>query len=76
MRRKGESGPLSDDEVQVFLTTGRSGKRPTEHSRSQAMKLLRLRNPWRWRRMQKDVRWARKQLDKMGYDPEEIRWLL
>lgn len=74
MRRKGEPQPLSEREVREFLTVSRD--KVQHHSPRDAAKNLRLRNPWRWRRMQKDIRWARRQLEKMGYDPEEIRWLL
>lgn len=35
---------------------------------------LQRRNPFRWARLQSDVRWVRKEIEKMGYDPEEVRW--
>ena len=32
--------------------------------------------PLRFRRLAKDIEWLRKQAQKYGMDPEEVRWLL
>jgi hypothetical protein len=34
------------------------------------------RNPRRWRRMQRDLKWLEKRMKKMGLNPEDARWLL
>ncbi len=67
---------LSEDDVDSFMTA--ADRRPKYKPQRQAnlRKVLRDSNPWRWRRLQADFRWAQKVLEKSGYDPEEIRWLL
>jgi len=67
---------LNENDISGFFAS--ADRRPRYRPRVQVdlKKMLYLRNPWRWRRMQSDMEWARKQLQKAGYDPEEIRWLL
>lgn len=70
--------PLNERDIDGFLTAAARRDRPKPNPIKSAaiQELLRARNPWRWRRFRSDVTWIRKQLIKMGYDPEEIRWLL
>lgn len=37
---------------------------------------IRSRNPFRWRRLLRDYRWAQKEMKRMGLNPEDARWLL
>lgn len=37
---------------------------------------IRTANPVRWRRMQSDLAWLRKEMRKRGMNPEEARWVL
>lgn len=67
---------LNERDVAGFMHA--ADRRPKYKPQRQAnlKSFLRLRNPWRWRNLQRDFKWAQKQLEKAGYDPEEIRWLL
>lgn len=68
--------PLNQRDVAGFMHA--ADRRPKYRPQTQAnlKRLLKLRNPWRWKKLQTEFRWAQKQLEKAGYDPEEIRWLL
>lgn len=35
---------------------------------------LRRKNPLRWARLQSDIKWAKKEIAKMGYDPNDVKW--
>ena len=37
---------------------------------------VRRRNPVRWRRLQRDIRWVRKEMKRLGLNPDEWRWIL
>jgi hypothetical protein len=37
---------------------------------------IKSRNPIRWRRLQRDLRWVKKEMKKLGLNPEDARWLL
>jgi hypothetical protein len=50
--------------------------RPVKSDRENLRELIRVRNPVRWYRMQKDLEWVRRQLIKLGRDPNEAKWLL
>lgn len=65
---------LTERDVDSFLTA--TGKRPPEKHLLSLDQALKRENPVRWWRMKRDFKWAKKQAKKMGYDPEEIRWLL
>lgn len=51
-------------------------KPPTSTTIEELRKNIRLRNPVRWKRLQKELRWVEKQMKKMGHNPEDARWIL
>jgi hypothetical protein len=53
-------------------------ERPTQTTLdlNQMRNYLKAKNPYRWARMQSDMRWARKIFVKLGRNPEDVRWLL
>jgi len=71
-------------EVLKFLEAAGLGDIPTTRppSRSSRQQLPAFvqwvsgRNPLRFRRLAKDIEWLRKQAQKYGMDPEDVRWLL
>lgn len=78
-----------NEEVLKFLTAAGldapSGEvltqkqRPRTSSRQQLPAFVQwvgARYPLRFRRLAKDIEWLRKQAQKYGMDPEEVRWLL
>jgi hypothetical protein len=68
---------LNEQDVSGFLAaTAKREREPSLNKKLVLSDLLYKHNPWRWHRMRSDVKWARKVLQKAGYDPEEIRWIL
>ena len=76
MKGGSQGRPLNEGDIAKIFAAAR--QRPDYKPRAKAsmIQVLRLRNPWRLRRLRSDLAWARKQLEKAGYDPEEIRWLM
>lgn len=69
---------LTDDDYEEFDRAGdfrRSIPRAPE-SLQQVEKRLRRANAVRWMRLKHDAKWARKQLKKMGRNPDDLGWLL
>lgn len=44
--------------------------------RKQLVDYLMAKNPRRWARMQRDFTWARREMKKLGKNPEDVRFLL
>jgi hypothetical protein len=63
---------MTQDELDSLL-----GERaPAQRTVDQIRWEIRSRNPIRWRRLQRDMKWAKKVMKKLGYNPEEVRWIL
>jgi len=54
----------------------REVKAPYKKDRDTLRAYLAKRNPHRWKRLQKDVAWASKELQRLGMNPEDVRWFL
>lgn len=67
---------LNEKDIDDFMRSADARPRYTKQTTDNLRQFLKMKNPWRWRRMQADMAWARKMIKKAGYDPEEIRWLL
>jgi hypothetical protein len=48
-------------------------RRPAPRTLKQVQHRLAQDNYWRWRRMQHDVKWMKKRLERMGLNPEDWR---
>jgi hypothetical protein len=51
-------------------------KPPKKRDQQELLKLLKLRNRWRWNRLRHDLHWAQKVAESQGYNPEMVTWLL
>lgn len=67
---------LNEQDIDDFMRAAEARPRRSRRMTEDLRILLKYKNPWRWKRMQSDIRWARKTISKAGYDPEEFRWLL
>lgn len=69
--------PLRDSEVADFMVQAdvRSDKPPGKPN-AQLLKLLKLKNRWRWWRLRRDFKWAQSVAAKGKFNPEEVRFLL
>jgi hypothetical protein len=65
---------LTESDVDSFLKAADERTKPK--SIEQVREILRRKNPVRMARLQSDSRWLRRQMKKMGLNPEDARWLL
>lgn len=70
----GDKRPLTESEV--FSLQLAVDKRTGPRDRSQIIAQIKAKNSYRWWRIQYDYRWLRKQMRKMGYNPDEAKDLL
>ena len=73
--------PMTQDELDNLLSEKAKAEDALERAVSQRTIEqirweIRSRNPVRWRRLQRDMKWAAKVMKKLGYNPEEVRWIL
>ncbi len=47
-----------------------------ERTRAKIRDFFQARNRWRWNRLQRDYAWLRKEMKKVGLNPEDARYLL
>lgn len=72
-RRDNTPRPMSDEDFDSIMST----KPPrSQRTTGDIRRALYERNPVRWRRLQREIKWARKQMVKMGLNPEDLRWVL
>jgi len=62
-----------EDYVGFFEATER---RTGPMTRDQIIEAIRQKNPYRWWRIQYDYRWLKKQVKKLGLNPDDARELL
>ena len=65
--------PMTEEEFNVLKTQERYTRNRTT---GDVRKAIQMRNPVRWRRLQRELRWARKQMVKMKLNPDDLRWIL
>lgn len=70
--------PLKDEDYEDFERAGDLRRaRPIPPQSDQAIrKKLKKANFVRWARLQHDIKWAKRELKKMGRNPDDLRWLL
>jgi hypothetical protein len=74
MARHQPKRKLTEEDYQSFFDAADS--RPPSLSSEQIILLLRKDSPFRWWRLNYDVKWARRRLKRHGLDPNLIRELL
>jgi hypothetical protein len=72
----GEPRFIGDDVIDGWLKAASQRKPPAKRDRATLRNYLHARSPWRWRRLQRDLRWAERQLLRLGMNPEDARWIL
>lgn len=73
----GPREPTDEERQQWFKSAGlyRAETEPPKNAEEIRQK-IRSRDFLRWRRLCKDFAWAQKQAEKMGINPEDVRWVL
>lgn len=68
--------PVRLDEHTIESFMAASEKRPQQMTIDLLQAKLKRKNPVRWNRLQSDMRWMRRQMVRMGRNPDDARWLL
>lgn len=72
-----EKHRLTDQDVESFFAAANSKPKEIRPVTIGSLrKEIRTVNPVRWVRLQRDLRWLKKQMRKRGYREEDARWLL
>lgn len=72
--RRLDQNDLASWEEATLRRDANESRRP--RTVEQVHRLLKFRNPVRYRQLIKDIEWAKKQLVKMGLNPEDLRYFL
>lgn len=67
---------LEDDDIEGWESASEAGYHVKPETRSQVQAMLRRSNPVRWAQCQGDLRWAQRQMKKLGLNPEDARFML
>ena len=67
---------LSEEDVADFLASRPTQKPIPTMTVRRVQHDIMVKNPVRWMRLQKDLKWLQRVVKKMGYQPEDARWLL
>lgn len=70
------TGPrkLTDEDFDAWEVA--SNSRMPERTRENVRALIRQRNPVRWNRMQRDLKWVAKEMEKINLNPEDARYII
>jgi len=67
---------ISQDDLDGWLDAASKRNPPRKRDRNTLRDYLKARNPYKWRMLQKYLRWAEKELLKLGMNPEDTRWII
>lgn len=65
-----------DDRLSWYDAAGEREKAIRPQTVADVQALVRNRNPIRWYQLQSDFRWLKKQMKKLGLNPEDARYML
>ena len=75
-RGGGPQRHISEDDKAGWLDAASKRTPPRRVDRDSLRQYLNAKSPWRWRQLQRNLRWAEKELGKLGLLPEDARWIL
>jgi hypothetical protein len=67
---------LTDQDVHNWTAASRNMKPPRAYDVLSLRAYMSAKNRRRWERLQKDFRWVQRQMDRLGANPEDARWIL
>lgn len=76
VRGGGPQRHISQNDKDGWLDAASKRTPPRQVDRTSLRNYLHARNPWRWRQLQKHLRWAEDEMLKLGLNPEDTRWIL
>lgn len=67
---------LEDEDLEGWESASEAGFHIKPRTREEVRAALRRRNPVRWAQCRSDLRWAERQMKKLGLNPEDARFML
>lgn len=67
---------LTKDDIDGWMDAASKRKPPRKLDRRTLQEYLKAKNLRRWNRLQRELRWAEKELGKLGLNPEDARWMV
>jgi len=67
---------LTDKDLDGWLDAASKRNPPRARDRRTLREYLQARNRRKWFRLQRSLRWAEKELSKLGMNPEDVRWII
>lgn len=67
---------LSDDDVAGWVEAASQRTPPRKRDRETLRNYLKARSPWKWAALNRYLRWAEKEMERLGLNPEDVRWIL
>jgi hypothetical protein len=67
---------LSQDDLDGWLDAASKRNPPAARDRNTLRNYLKAKNRRRWRILQRHLRWAEREMLKLGLNPEDTRWIL
>lgn len=64
------------EEVTDWIEIASKREPPRRRDKASLQNYLKAKNPWRWAALQRDLRWAERELGKLGMNPEDARWIV
>lgn len=67
---------LHEGDVDGFLAAAEQRDPPRRRDKDTLRNYLMAKSPWRWRALQRHLRWVEREMKRLGVNPEDARWLL
>jgi len=67
---------LTDKDTDGWVEAAHHREPPRKKDRKTLQAYLQRKNAYKWHMLQKYLRWAEKELGKVGMNPEEARWII
>lgn len=66
---------LTDDDLDDWYDAG-NARRPSIRTKEQAIAAIKKTNRYKWYEYKRNYRWVQKQMQRLGLNPEDARYLL
>lgn len=67
---------LTQDDIDGWMDAASKRNPPRKLDRRSLQEYLKAKNLRKWNRLQRSLRWAEKELGKLGLNPEDARWMV
>jgi hypothetical protein len=64
------------EEIAGWFDSADQAKPPPKHEKNMLRDFLAAKDRRRWARLEREFQWAQGAVQKIGYNPEDVRWIL